>query len=68
MLLDCPASDQYGAGMKKNNDSRMGPVPDQANAVWNFFGPVPDCSGVSFHDADFWIEDGILSPKYPILY
>ncbi len=39
---DCPASDQSGTGMIKTNDARTDPVPDQADAVRHFFGPVPD--------------------------
>ncbi len=45
--------------MKKTNDAGTGLVPDQADDVWHFFGPVPDWNyecrtadtGVSMLDA-----------------
>ncbi len=59
-MPDCPASDQSGTGMKKNNDAGTDPVPDQAGAVRHFFGPIPELNNgcrnadaaVSFLDAD----------------
>jgi hypothetical protein len=39
-MPNCLASDQSGAGLKKNNDAGTGPVPDQSKAVRNFFGLV----------------------------
>ncbi len=41
-MPNCPASDQSGTGLKKTSAAGTGPVPDQAKAVWHFFGPVPD--------------------------
>ncbi len=37
-----PASDQSTTGMKKTNDAGTDRVPDQADAVRDFFGPVRD--------------------------
>jgi hypothetical protein len=59
-MPDCPASDQSGTGMKKNNNAGTDPVPDQAGAVRHFFGPIPELNNgcqnadaaVSFLDAD----------------
>jgi hypothetical protein len=59
-MPDCPASSQFGTGMKKTNDARRGPVPDEADAVRHFYIPVLDenqgClntdAGISFLDAD----------------
>jgi hypothetical protein len=35
-MPDCPASDQSSTGIKKTNDTRTNPVPDQAEAVRHF--------------------------------
>ncbi len=59
-MPDCLASDQSVTEMKKNHDAGTDPVPDQANEVLQFFGPVPhwnsECrnadAGVSLLDAD----------------
>jgi hypothetical protein len=39
-MLDCPASDQSGTGMKKKI-TMPGPVQYQADVVWHFFGLLP---------------------------
>ncbi len=39
-MLDYPASGRSSTGMEKTNDARTGLVPDKANSVWHFFGPV----------------------------
>jgi hypothetical protein len=39
-MLDCPASDQSGTGMKKKL-TMPGPVQYQADVVWHFFGLLP---------------------------
>jgi hypothetical protein len=41
-MPDCPASEQSGTGLKKNNDARTGPVPDLTHTARHFFSPVPD--------------------------
>ncbi len=41
-MPDCLVSDQSGTGMKKINNAGTGPVPDRADIVRNFLGPVPD--------------------------
>jgi hypothetical protein len=41
-MLDCPASGQFGTGMKKTNNAGTCPVLGSSNAVRHFFGPVQD--------------------------
>jgi hypothetical protein len=38
-MPDCPASDQFGTGLKKTNDAGKSQVPDQAKAVRHLLVP-----------------------------